>query len=120
MSINKIVRCFFKSLQDEIELQKPTVDDVLALGDDILEKAHPDAVEPMKHWQIILKARWDEVSSWAQDRGQRSKDQMSYLRDRESLLDNLLHWLDEKEAHLMAADEEPLPILPEDVEIVET
>ena len=40
-------------------------DDTLALAQDILGKAHPDAVSVIRHWITIIQSRWEEVMAWA-------------------------------------------------------
>ena len=40
-------------------------DDTLALAQDILGKAHPDAVAVIRHWITIIQSRWEEVMAWA-------------------------------------------------------
>ena len=39
--------------------------DVMALAQDILEKAHPDAVSVIRHWITVIQSRWEEVMAWA-------------------------------------------------------
>lgn len=71
----------------------------------------------MKQWLTVLQSRWDEVSSWAQEREARLKDQSNALREQDDLLDDLLRWLTEKEAYLQDLDTEAIP---EDLPLVET
>jgi len=49
------------------ELLKKEVekDETLELARSILDKAHPDAVNVIKHWISIIQSRWEEISSWA-------------------------------------------------------
>lgn len=49
------------------ELSEKEIDKdfTIDLAQQILEKAHPDAVSVIKHWITIIQSRWDEVSTWA-------------------------------------------------------
>lgn len=54
-----------QDLQKQFEQQKSSLDAAVQLGETILSHCHPTAVQPMKHWLTILKARWDEVHTCA-------------------------------------------------------
>ncbi|XP_037077615.1 microtubule-actin cross-linking factor 1-like isoform X3 [Pollicipes pollicipes] len=90
--------------------------DTLRLAAEILEKAHPDAVPVIKHWQTIIESRWDEVSSWALQRQNRLDEHLAGLKDMQELLDELLRWLQQRERRLVEL--EPIP-LPDDLPSVE-
>jgi hypothetical protein len=81
----------------------------LRQGNDILRHAHPDAIPTMKHWINILKARWDEVDSWAAQRGAKLSGALDELRANAALLDQLMGWLTAAEANLRAQSQQPLP-----------
>ena len=40
-------------------------DDIMALAQDILEMAHPDAVPFIRNWITVIQSRWEEVMAWA-------------------------------------------------------
>ena len=40
-------------------------DDIMALAQDILEKAHPDAVTVIQSLCHVIQSRWEEVMTWA-------------------------------------------------------
>ena len=57
-----------KSLQaylDVIDKQKQYLTETLRLGEDILSKAHQEAVPVMKKWLLILQQRIEDVDAWA-------------------------------------------------------
>ena len=52
----------------------------LELAHTILAKAHPDGALVIKHWITIIQSRWEEVSTWAQQRNQRLENHMRGLQ----------------------------------------
>jgi dystonin len=50
---------------EEVIKKESDKDDTLALAQDILGKAHPDAVSVIRHWITIIQSRWEEVMAWA-------------------------------------------------------
>ncbi len=40
-------------------------DDIMTLAQDILEKAHPDAVTVIQSLCHVIQSRWEEVMTWA-------------------------------------------------------
>lgn len=93
----------------ELQGKEGEKDDTLKLAGEILEKAHPDAVPVIKHWQTIIESRWEEVSSWALQRQGRLDDHLNSLKDMQQLMDELLRWLQGKERHLVELEPVPLP-----------
>ncbi len=49
----------------ELLVKEREKDETIDLAKRILAKAHPDAVNVIKHWTSIIQSRWDEISSWA-------------------------------------------------------
>lgn len=86
------------------------------MGQDILRRAHPDAVNTMKHWLTILQARWEEVTSWANQRGEKIGHALNDIHANSELLDNLTAWLTSAENALAGKDQQQLP---ENIPIVE-
>lgn len=84
-------------------------DSTIALAQRILAKAHPDGATVIKHWITIIQSRWEEVSSWAKQRETRLNDHLRSLRDLDSLLEELLSWLQGLESNLISLEAEPLP-----------
>ena len=102
--------------QQELSAKEGEKDGTLKLAAEILEKAHPDAVPVIKHWQTIIESRWDEVSSWALQRQQRLAEHLAGLKDLQELLDELLGWVQQREKRMV--DLEPVPI-PDELPVVE-
>lgn len=67
----------------ELNEKEKEKDATLALAHQVLAKAHPDAVGVIKHWVTIIQSRWDEVSTWANQRRQRLEQHIASLRDLE-------------------------------------
>ncbi|XKL59374.1 hypothetical protein PGB90_000390 [Kerria lacca] len=96
---------FMRELAEK-EYEKDTT---INLAQRILQKAHPDAVSVIKHWITIIQSRWDEVSTWAKQREQKLRDHLRSLQDLDSLLEELLAWLQRLENQLLVLEAEPLP-----------
>ncbi|XP_052120461.1 dystonin isoform X27 [Frankliniella occidentalis] len=93
----------------ELREKEREKDSTIALAQRILAKAHPDGATVIKHWITIIQSRWEEVSSWAKQREQRLNDHLRSLRDLDSLLEELLSWLQGLESNLLSLEAEPLP-----------
>uniref|UniRef100_T1IVF3 Dystonin n=1 Tax=Strigamia maritima TaxID=126957 RepID=T1IVF3_STRMM len=91
-------------------------DSTIALAQEILKKAHPDAVPVIKHWITIIQTRWEEISMWAKQRKQRLDDHVASLRDLADTLTELLDWLKKKEKTLVDLEAKPLP---DDIPVIE-
>ncbi|XP_043207067.1 microtubule-actin cross-linking factor 1-like isoform X6 [Amphibalanus amphitrite] len=102
--------------QQELAAKEGEKDNTLRLAAEILEKAHPDAVPVIKHWQTIIESRWDEVSSWALQRQERLAEHLAGLKDLQQLLDELLQWVQQRERRMVEL--EPIPI-PDELPVVE-
>ena len=44
--------------------QEVSKNTTINFAEEILTKAHPEAVSVINHWITIIQARWDEVASW--------------------------------------------------------
>ena len=53
-----------KVFEEEFLRQEGVLREALNIGQDIMKRCHPDAVSTLKHWLSVLKARWEEVSTW--------------------------------------------------------
>ncbi|XP_063388361.1 microtubule-actin cross-linking factor 1 [Cydia fagiglandana] len=100
----------------ELKEKKRDKDDTITLAQSILGKAHPDAVNVIKHWITIIQSRWDEVWQWAMQRGGKLETHMQSLKDLDSVLEELLQWLMGLENTLLSLEAEPLP---ESIELLE-
>lgn len=48
-----------------IDQQRENLTHTLSLGDEILSKAHQEAVPIMRRWLAVLRQRMDDVDHWA-------------------------------------------------------
>lgn len=81
----------------------------IALAENILTRAHPDAVPVIKHWVTIIESRWEEVSSWARARSTKLTEHLTRLQDLDNLLEELLEWLARVENSLLEKERQDLP-----------
>ncbi|KAG7462800.1 hypothetical protein MATL_G00188590 [Megalops atlanticus] len=96
---------FMKKLEEKrVALTKAT-----SMGEAILTICHPDSITTIKHWNTIIKARFEEVQAWARQHLQRLGGALSELLATLELLENLLGWLQWAEATLNEKDKEALP-----------
>ncbi|XP_050545575.1 microtubule-actin cross-linking factor 1 isoform X5 [Daktulosphaira vitifoliae] len=105
-----------RKFMDEMSDKKHEKDSTVSLAQNILEKAHPDAINVIKHWITIIQSRWEEVWSWAQQREQKLLEHLQSLQDLDSLLEELFSWLTKLENRLLDLESEPLP---ESIEVTE-
>ncbi|KAK7140737.1 hypothetical protein R3I94_013117 [Phoxinus phoxinus] len=96
---------FMKNLEEKrLGLNKAT-----SLGEAILSICHPDSITTIKHWNTIIKARFEEVTAWARQHQQRLSSALADLLATQELLENLLNWLQWAETTLGEKDKEALP-----------
>ncbi|XP_048061846.1 dystonin isoform X4 [Megalobrama amblycephala] len=96
---------FMKNLEEKrLALNKAT-----SMGEAILSICHPDSITTIKHWNTIIKARFEEVTAWARQHQQRLSSALADLLATQELLENLLNWLQWAETTLGEKDKEPLP-----------
>ncbi|KAM4606986.1 dystonin [Polymixia lowei] len=80
-----------------------------SMGEAILSICHPDSITTIKHWNTIIKARFEEVQAWARQHQQRLAGALSELLATQELLEGLLSWLKWAETNLNDKDKEALP-----------
>ncbi|XP_034041193.1 dystonin [Thalassophryne amazonica] len=96
---------FMKKLEEKrMALMKAT-----SMGEEILSICHPDSITTIKHWNTIIKARFEEVQAWARQHQQRLAVALSDLLATQELLENLLTWLQWAETNVSDKDKEPFP-----------
>uniref|UniRef100_UPI003AAC7BF1 dystonin-like n=1 Tax=Centroberyx gerrardi TaxID=166262 RepID=UPI003AAC7BF1 len=96
---------FMKKQEDKrVGLNKAT-----SMGEAILSICHPDSITTIKHWNTIIKARFEEVQAWARQHQQRLATALSELLATQELLEGLLTWLQWAETNLNDKDKEALP-----------
>ncbi|TSN48475.1 Dystonin [Bagarius yarrelli] len=81
----------------------------VSMGEAILAFCHPDSITTVKHWNTIIKARFEEVTAWARQHEQRLSSALSEFVATQELLENLLSWLQWAETTLAEKDKEVLP-----------
>ena len=89
----------------ELREKEKDKDFTIDLAQDILKKAHPDAVPIIKHWITILQSRWDEVAQWALQRSDKLEEHLRQLKELLALLDELMQWLIGKEQNLVVLEQ---------------
>lgn len=86
----------------ELREKERDKDETLFLAQNILERAHPDAIPIVKSMITIIQSRWDEVSQWAISRDNKLRSHMQNLKDLDDSIEELLAWLSGLEATLLS------------------
>ncbi|KAI5611573.1 dystonin [Silurus asotus] len=81
----------------------------ISMGEAILAICHPDSITTVKHWNTIIKARFEEVTAWTRQHQHRLSNALGELMATQELLENLLSWLQWAETALTEKDKETLP-----------
>ena len=84
-------------------------EETLRVANNILSKAHPDAIPIIKNWISIIQSRWEEISQWSLSRENKLKGHLQSLRDLENSIEELLKWLMGLESTLLNLETEELP-----------
>ncbi|MBN3307540.1 MACF1 factor, partial [Amia calva] len=92
-----------------VEGKQGDVNRAATMGEAILAVCHPDCITTIKHWNTIIRARFEEVLTWAKQHEQRLESALAELLSNASLLEELLSWLQWAETTLVQRDTEPLP-----------
>ncbi|XP_067862613.1 microtubule-actin cross-linking factor 1 isoform X16 [Heptranchias perlo] len=106
-----------KEFMKKVEEKRVDVNKAAGMGEAILAVCHPDCVTTVKHWITIIRARFEEVLTWAKQHQQRLATALSELVTNAELLDELLAWLQWAETALVQRDQESMP---KDIEQVKT
>ncbi|KAJ3648505.1 hypothetical protein Zmor_020303 [Zophobas morio] len=97
----------FRAQLKEKEREK---NQTLDLAQNVLAKAHHDAINVIKNWIKVIQTRWEEVSQWALQRHQKLTAHMQSLRDLDECLEELIQWLLGLENTLISLKREELPM----------
>ncbi|XP_053730813.1 dystonin isoform X3 [Synchiropus splendidus] len=97
-----------KDFMKKLEEKRVALNKAISMGEAILTICHPDSITTIKHWNTIIKARFEEVQAWARQHQQRLDSALSELLSNQELLENLLTWLQWAESNLSEKDREPL------------
>ncbi|XP_061645425.1 dystonin isoform X25 [Phyllopteryx taeniolatus] len=98
-----------KEFIKKLEEKRVALNKAIGLGEAILSICHPDSITTIKHWNTIIKARFEEVQAWARQHQQRLAAALSEFLATQDLLENLLTWLQWAESNLSDKDKEVLP-----------
>uniref|UniRef100_A0A671KK20 Dystonin n=1 Tax=Sinocyclocheilus anshuiensis TaxID=1608454 RepID=A0A671KK20_9TELE len=98
-----------KEFMKKLEEKRLALNKATSMGEAILSICHPDSITTIKHWNTIIKARFEEVTAWARQHQQRLSSALAELLATQELLENLLNWLKWAETTLGEKDKEPLP-----------
>ncbi|MED6240981.1 hypothetical protein ATANTOWER_008669, partial [Ataeniobius toweri] len=98
-----------KELMKKLEEKRVALNKATSMGEAILSICHPDSITTMKHWNTIIKARFEEVQAWVRQHQQRLAVALTELLATQELLENLLTWLQWAETNLNDRDRETLP-----------
>ncbi|XP_077405806.1 microtubule-actin cross-linking factor 1 isoform X18 [Vanacampus margaritifer] len=92
-----------------VEEKRAEVNRAAGMGEAILTLCHPDSITTIKHWITIIRARFEEVLTWAKQHEQRLEAALTEVLNNANLLEELLSWLQWAETTLVQRDMEPLP-----------
>ncbi|CAN9504242.1 unnamed protein product [Ophioblennius macclurei] len=92
-----------------VEEKRADVNRAAGMGEGILTVCHPDSITTIKHWITIIRARFEEVLTWAKQHEQRLETALTEVLNNANLLEELLSWLQFAETTLVQRDTDPLP-----------
>ncbi|XP_037119544.1 microtubule-actin cross-linking factor 1 isoform X21 [Syngnathus acus] len=92
-----------------VEEKRAEVNRAAGMGEAILALCHPDSITTIKHWITIIRARFEEVLTWAKQHEQRLEAALTEVLNNANLLEELLSWLQWAETTLVQRDLDPLP-----------
>uniref|UniRef100_A0A8D0G4W8 Microtubule actin crosslinking factor 1 n=1 Tax=Sphenodon punctatus TaxID=8508 RepID=A0A8D0G4W8_SPHPU len=98
-----------KEFMKKVEEKRLDVNNAVGMGEVILAVCHPDCITTIKHWITIIRARFEEVLTWAKQHKQRLETALSELVANAELLEELLAWIQWAETTLIQRDQEPIP-----------
>ncbi|XP_029426820.1 microtubule-actin cross-linking factor 1 isoform X2 [Rhinatrema bivittatum] len=98
-----------KDFMKNVEEKRVDVNTATGMGEGILAVSHPDSVTTIKHWNTIIRARFEEVLTWAKQHQQRLEAALAELVSNSELLEELLTWIQWAETTLIQQDQEPIP-----------
>ncbi|XP_072532164.1 microtubule-actin cross-linking factor 1 isoform X11 [Salminus brasiliensis] len=106
-----------RDFMQTVEEKRVDVNKAAGMGEGILGVCHPDCITTIKHWITIIRARFEEVLTWAKQHEQRLEAALTELLNNAALLEELLSWLQWAETTLVQRDTEPLP---QDIPLLKT
>ncbi|CAG6017434.1 unnamed protein product [Menidia menidia] len=118
LSVSKQVRleqALCQEFMKKLEEKRAALTKATSMGEAILSICHPDSITTIKHWNTIIKARFEEVQAWARQHQQRMVTALTELLATQELLEKLLTWLQWAETNIDEKDREALPQEIEDI-----
>uniref|UniRef100_A0A4W4F390 Dystonin n=1 Tax=Electrophorus electricus TaxID=8005 RepID=A0A4W4F390_ELEEL len=109
-----------KEFMKKLEEKRVALGKAISMGEAILAICHPDSITTIKHWNTIIKARFEEVTAWVRQHQQRLSTALSELLANQELLESLLSWLQWAETTLTEKDKDLLPQEIEKVKVLIT
>jgi dystonin len=100
----------------DLQEQELLVKQCATLGQRLLDSCIPEAVINLKHWLAVLHSRWDEICQLSEQKYKRLSEALETCKENESILNELLAWLQGAEATLTALEQKPIA---NNLEIVE-
>ncbi|XP_056421747.1 dystonin isoform X16 [Hyla sarda] len=98
-----------KEFMRKVEEKRSELNKGASMGEAILTICHPDSITTIKHWITIIRARFEEVLTWAKQHQHRLALALEDLVAKKVLLESLLQWLQWAETTLNEKDEEDIP-----------
>ncbi|XP_040284529.1 dystonin isoform X16 [Bufo bufo] len=98
-----------KEFMRKVEEKRSELNKGASMGEAILSICHPDSFTTIKHWITIIRARFEEVLTWAKQHQQRLAFALEELIAKKELLESLLQWLQWAETTLNEKDKEDIP-----------
>ncbi|XP_066460148.1 dystonin isoform X8 [Eleutherodactylus coqui] len=98
-----------KEFMRKVEEKRSELNKGASMGEAILSICHPDSMTTIKHWMTIIKARFEEVLTWAKQHQQRLNFALEDVIAKKELLESLLQWLQWAETTLNEKDKEEIP-----------
>lgn len=63
IQLDLVFLLLFKEFMKKLEEKRAALNKATSMGEAILTICHPDSITTIKHWNTIIKARFEEVSS---------------------------------------------------------
>ncbi|CAH8626779.1 unnamed protein product [Heterobilharzia americana] len=76
--------------------QADRVEAALQLGNRLLSQAHPAAVKRLRQWVNTIRTRWEELTSWSEQRGERLQQALEEQHKRKIQREELMEWIHAK------------------------
>ncbi|XP_018118963.1 dystonin isoform X3 [Xenopus laevis] len=98
-----------KEFMRKVEEKRSELNKGASMGEAILAICHQDSITTIKHWITIIRARFEEVLTWAKQHQHRLAVALDDLIAKKELLESLLAWLQWSEMTLNEKDKEDIP-----------